>query len=474
MGTIDILLMIGYFLIIVGIGFAGARKAKTSEDFMVAGRSLGLIMYLACLSAVILGGASTIGTARLGYEFGISGIWLVVMIGFGIMLLGIFLVKKVSKFKIITISELLGLRFNSQTRIVTSLITFIYVTMITVTQVIGMGTILNVLLGWDIQLCMLLGGSIVVLYTLLGGMWSVTMTDIFQFLVMTIGVFVIMLPLSLQKIGGWSALQNKLPESHFDIATIGGDKIFAYFLLYCLGVLIGQDIWQRIFTAKTVKIARKGTIGAGIYCLLYALAIAIIGMCTAVLYPNLGDPQSAFVTMALAILPAGLLGIVVASIVSALMSTASATLLASSTLIVNDLIKSASSKEMSERAIIRTSRIVTLIVGIFVIVSAIWIQDVIVALDVAYAILSGSVFFPIILGLFWKRVTDKAAFYSIILSACVTIGGLAVQGLTSTEPILYGMACSLISIVAISYVTSPEFEKYEEWKEQHTNADVDA
>lgn len=474
MGKIDILLMIAYFLIIVGIGFAGARKAKTSEDFMVAGRSLGLIMYLACLSAVILGGASTIGTARLGYEFGISGIWLVTMIGIGIVLLGIFLVKKVSKFKIITISELLGLRFNSQTRIITSLITFIYVTMITVTQVIGMGTILNVLLGWDIKLCMLLGGSIVVLYTLLGGMWSVTMTDIFQFLVMTIGVFVIMLPLSLQKIGGWSALQNKLPESHFDIATIGGDKIFAYFLLYCLGVLIGQDIWQRIFTAKTVKIARKGTIGAGIYCLLYAVAIAIIGMCTAVLYPNLDDPQSAFVTMALAILPAGLLGIVVASVVSALMSTASATLLASSTLIVNDLIKGAASKEMSEKAVIRTSRIVTLIIGIFVIISAVWIQDVIVALDVAYAILSGSVFFPIILGLFWKRVTDKAAFYSIILSACVTIGGLAVQGLTSTEPILYGMACSLISIVVISYVTSPEFEKYEEWKEQHTNADVDA
>ncbi|MGG3443857.1 hypothetical protein ABES18_03770 [Bacillus nitratireducens] len=168
MNTVDILLMAGYFIIIIGIGLIGARKAKTSEDFMVAGRSLGLVMYLACLAAVILGGASTIGTARLGYEFGISGIWLVVMIGIGIILLGIFLVKKVSRFKIITISELLGLRFNSQTRVITSLITFIYVTMITVTQVIGMGTILNVLLGWDIKLCMLLGGSVVVMYTLLG------------------------------------------------------------------------------------------------------------------------------------------------------------------------------------------------------------------------------------------------------------------------------------------------------------------
>ncbi|EEL87156.1 sodium:solute symporter [Bacillus cereus] len=474
MNTVDILLMAGYFIIIIGIGLIGARKAKTSEDFMVAGRSLGLVMYLACLAAVILGGASTIGTARLGYEFGISGIWLVVMIGIGIILLGIFLVKKVSRFKIITISELLGLRFNSQTRVITSLITFIYVTMITVTQVIGMGTILNVLLGWDIKLCMLLGGSVVVMYTLLGGMWSVTMTDIFQFIVMTIGVFAIMLPLSLDKAGGWSALQEKLPHSYFEIANIGGDKIFSYFLLYCLGVLIGQDIWQRIFTAKTVGIAKKGTIGAGVYCLLYAVAISIIGMCAAVVFPNLSDPQSAFITMAITILPVGLLGIVIASVVSALMSTASATLLASSTLIVNDIIKSTTSKNMSEKAVIRTSRILTLIIGIFVMISAVWIQDVIVALDVAYAILSGSVFFPIILGLFWKRVTDKAAFYSIILSAIVTIVGLIVQGLSATDPILYGMVCSVLSIFIISYLTSPEFEKYEEWKEQHTNADVDA
>ncbi|MBN6187739.1 hypothetical protein JQN58_12580 [Aneurinibacillus sp. BA2021] len=77
-----------------------------------------------------------------------------------------------------------------------------------------------------------------------------------------------------------------------------------------------------------------------------------------------------------------------------------------------------------------------------------------VALDVAYAVLSGSVFLPIVLGLFWKRATAKAAFCSILISAIVTLTGLAIEGITSTNPILYGLASSLISIVLISYLDS--------------------
>jgi solute:Na+ symporter, SSS family len=452
---IDILVILTYFVLLVIVGIIGSKRAKTPEDYVVAGRNLGFFVYFGCLAAVILGGASTIGTTKLGYQFGLSGMWLVFMLGLGIMLLGTFLVKHISKLKVLTISEFLEIRFNSETRFISALVAAIYALMVAVTQVIGMGTILNVLLGWNLTISMLIAGGIVLFYTILGGMWSVTITDIIQFVIMTVGIFFIMLPISLSKAGGWDNIKSQLPDSYFSLTGIGVQQIFQYFLLFCLGIIVSQDIWQRVFTAKNLKIAQIGTIFAGGYSLLYGIAISIIGMATLVVLPNIKDPQNAFASMALEILPHGLLGIVLAGVMSALMSTASGALLASSTLLSNDIIKRFfyHSKQMTESQYLFISRIVTTVIGLLTVVFAIWIQDVIVALDVAYAILSGAIFVPILFGFFWKKSTPKAAFYSIMISTIVILLGLAIEGIYSTTPIIYGIFTSFVTMVILSLFT---------------------
>jgi len=453
MHSVDILVMILYFSVLIFVGILGARRAKTSEDYIVAGRNLGFTMYLACLAAVILGGASTIGTTKLGYQLGMSGIWLVFMLGMGIVVLGIFLAKKISGLKVLTVSEMLQSRFNRETRLISALVAAIYAMMVTVTQVIGMGTILNVLVGWDMTVSMIVGGGIVLFYTILGGMWSVTMTDIVQFVIMTIGIFFIMLPMSLSKAGGWSNLAAKVPANYFDFTNVGLETIIQYFLLFCLGMVVAQDIWQRIFTARTMTIARYGTIGAGVYSFLYAIVLSIIGMCAFVVLPNLDDPQNAFASMALQTLPSGVLGLVLASVVSALMSTASGTLIASSTLIVNDIVKGYFAPDMSEQRFMKVSRLTTFTIGVFTIICAVWIQDVLVALDIAYAVLSGAIFFPVLFGFFWKRTIAKAAFYSILVSTVVILVGLAVKGISSTDPIVYGLIASFVTITTLTLAT---------------------
>ena len=455
MVLLDLVIIIIYLALLVVVGIIGSRRAKTTEDYVVAGRNLGLFMYFGCLGAVILGGASTIGTTQLGFEYGISGMWLVFMLGLGIMLLGIFLVKRLSKLKVLSISEFLGQRFNSETRLISALVASIYTLMVTVTQVIGMGTILHVLLGWEMTISMLAGGGIVIFYTILGGMWSVTMTDIVQFVVMTIGIFFVMLPMSISKAGGWAGLQSGLPDTYFDITGIGLGQIFQYFLLFALGMVVAQDVWQRVFTAKTVKIAVTGTVFAGVYSVFYGIAVSIIGMSAFIVLPQLADSQNAFASMAIETLPAGVLGLVVAGILSALMSTASGTLLASSTLISNDIIKHYFRKDITDQAYLKLSRIVTAIIGLVTMVFAVWIHDVLVALDIAYAVLSGAIFVPIILGFFWKRATAKAAFYSIIVSTLVILTNLAIEGPTSTNSIIYGIVSSIIVMVVVSFMTKP-------------------
>jgi solute:Na+ symporter, SSS family len=454
MSVLDTGIILLYFFILIMVGFVGANKAKTAEDYALAGRNLGLFIYLGCLSAVILGGASTIGTAKLGYTFGISGIWFVFMVGLGIAVLGLFFIRQIYGANVTTISELLGRRYNKETRLLSALVSAIYTMMVAVTQIIGMGTIINAVLGWNMTVSMLIGGGIVLFYTILGGMWSVTMTDIIQFIVMTVGIFLVMLPMSLSHVGGLKALSDGLPASYFDITSMGWNEIFQYFMLYTLGMVVSQDIWQRVFTARTTKIARSGAVYAGLYSFAYALALSIIGMCAVLVLPSMNDTQNVFAKMALEILPPGFLGLILASVCSALMSTASGTLLASSTLISHDILKQFWLKDISDKKFVLLSRMITLTIGVIAITIALWIQDVLVALDVAYAILSGAIFIPVVLGFFWKKATAKAGFYSIIISSLVVFGGLAAEGLSSTHPIMYGIVTSLVSMIVFSYIGS--------------------
>lgn len=450
MSGLDIAIVIGYFMVLLIVGFIGSQRAKTSDDYLVAGRRLGYGMFVGCLCALLLGGASTIGTASLGYNFGISGLWLVTMLGLGIAFIGIFLVKKIFKLKVFTISQLLSHRFGEKVGYMSAAVSAVYAMMVCTTQIIAMGTTVQVLAGWESGISKLVVGSIVVLYTILGGMWAITLTDLIQFILIVIGIMFVMLPQSISGAGGFTALQAALPASYFNVTAIGWGTIIEYVFLYCLGAMVGQDIWQRFFTAKSVKVARAGGISVAIFALLYAVTCSLIGMCARVVIPNIEDTQLVFSTFAKVILPKGLLGIVLASVISVLMSTASGTLLASSSLISNDIIKPLFAPDVKDENFLKISRISSTVIGILSIVAAVAIDNVLIALDISYAILSGVLFFPIILGIFWKQATAKAALISIVLSTVAIVAGLAVHGISSTFPIIYGLGVSAVSMVLIT------------------------
>ena len=281
----DIAVVLLYLLAMIGFGVWGMRRARTQEDYLVAGRRLGPMLYTGTLAAVVLGGASTVGGVGLGYEFGLSGFWLVACIGLGILALSLFFAPKIQRLEIYTVSQMLELRYGRGSRTVSGLIMSAYGLMIATTSTVAYGSIFHALLGIDRVPAILLGGSVVVLYSLLGGMWSITLTDFVQFIIQTIGVFLILLPIVLMQAGGFSGISAELGPQAFDPVGIGGSTILTYFLIYTLGLLIGQDIWQRVFTARSPGVARWGGVSTGLYCLLYAVAGALIGTAAQVLVP---------------------------------------------------------------------------------------------------------------------------------------------------------------------------------------------
>ena len=125
-----------------------------------------------------------------------------------------------------------------------------YDLMVAVTATIAIGSVTEVVFRIPRNPAILCGGGIVIVYSVIGGMWSLTLTDIIQFVIKTVGIFLVLLPLSIDGAGGPGAHAGGAAGGLFDLGHIGLDTILTYFLLYFFGALIGQDIWQRVFTAQ--------------------------------------------------------------------------------------------------------------------------------------------------------------------------------------------------------------------------------
>ncbi|ABG05816.1 Na+/solute symporter [Rubrobacter xylanophilus DSM 9941] len=452
--ALDYLVIGLYFAAMIAAGYWGLRRARSADDYLVAGRRLGPLLYIGTLGAVVLGGASTIGTVALGYENGVSGMWLVFMIGLGIIALGLLLSTRLSRLGVYTVSEMLGLRYGPSARLISAIIVASYALMIAVTSTIAIGTVFDVVLGLPPAVAILVAGGVVVAYSVAGGMWSITLTDFLQFCVMTAGIFLALLPLAVARAGGLSGMRAELPASYFDLASIGWGTIFTYFLLFFFGLMIGQDIWQRVFTARSAPVARWGGLVAGLYCLLYGLAGALIGTAARALVPDLQVADNAFARVATEVLPAGLLGLVLAAALAAVMSTASAGLLASSTILANDVYAGIIARE--GRSDLGESRVFTLIVGVAVLAISLAVQDVVGALTIAYNLLTGALFVPIIGALFWRRATGAGALVSMLVSSAVVVALMLWQGLLANSPIYVGMLTSLVVFVGVSLLTRPQ------------------
>ncbi|MFC7468202.1 hypothetical protein ACFQVA_12570 [Actinomadura keratinilytica] len=272
-----------------------------------------------------------------------------------------------------------------------------------------------------------------------------------------------MLPIAVVKAGGFGALRDELPATYFEPLGIGGETIFTYVLIYTFGMLIGQDIWQRVFTARDDRTARWGGTVAGTYCLVYAVAGAVIGTAAKVIYPNLASADDAFATIVTHELPVGVRGLVLAAALAAVMSTSSGALIACATVANNDIwsrLRAAArggqpAPDAGAHDEVRGNRLFILIMGAAVVVIAIALNDVVQALTVAYNLLVGGLLIPILGGLLWKRGTVQGALTS------VAVGGLTVSalmwhyGILADQPIYYGLLASLAAYVVVSLLTPP-------------------
>ncbi|MCB1901985.1 sodium:solute symporter family transporter [Cognatazoarcus halotolerans] len=461
--NIDVVVILGYLALMIVCGLFAMKRLSSTADYLVADRNLPYWVYFPCLSTVILGGGSTFGSASQSFQHGMSGAWITLMFGLGVVTVGLGFAGRLSRLRVFTLSEMLERRYAHGTRFLRAVVACIYAALISVVQIVALGAVLKALLGWDLTVSILVGGFVTVAYTLVGGMLAITITDLIQFVLMTIGI-AILIPFGIDAAGGMAAISAAVPPEFFTLTNISGTRLLGLFMSLYLGIMIGQDIWQRIFTARNERVAAVGSISAGIYSIGWGAAMGVCGILAYVLLPGLESPQDALPALVVKVMPAGLSGIVLAALMSALMSTVSSTILASATLVTNDLLKPALG--FDEGRELAVSRWVTAGVSVCVIVLAVFVGDVFVALDTAYAYLSGRLFVPIMAALFWRKATWQGALAAILVGATVVTAALLHYGSAAAEPVIFGILSSAVAMGLVSVlVGGPRADDLSAWNE---------
>jgi SSS family solute:Na+ symporter len=285
--------------------------------------------------------------------------------------------------------------------------------------------------GWDYEICLLVAGVIVILYTAVGGYLAVTYTDWLQVVLLLFGVVVVGIPVAMAATGSWSDMRGVLPDSYYDLGAQGWDRIAALVVSMVLAFFVGMDSFSRSFAARSPGAARNGALLAAVLIVPLAVAAVWLGLSAAVLYPDHGAAgSSVLATFVLDRFPAGLKGLMLVAVLSAIMSTADICILTASANYTRDIHQRYIRPGISQREII----------------------DI---LQLGFTINAAGLFLPTIAALYGNRVSAGAAFWSIGASLVTVVGwriaaDAGAGGLFAIDPLWPGLAVSAVLLVALT------------------------
>ena len=449
MGIIWTIIII-YMLAMVGIGFYAKTKIKDGTDYHLAGRRLGPIMLAGTLAATEIGGGSSIGVASKAYgEWGLSAGWYVVSAGIGIILVS-FVAPFMRRTMATTVPEIIGRRYGKNSYVISSFLSIIASVALTGVQITATATIIHVLTGFSLIMAILISGIIVVFYTFLGGMWSVTLTDFVQFFIIVIG-FAIAVPFALSNAGGFDHVIANIPPEQLGFTKIGWKTIVGLIILYFMTFSTGQEAVQRYYSARNEKTAVWGSLLCGVLMTLYAFIPAVLGLIALSAFPNI-EANNALATVSVELLPPLIAGLLLSGVISATLSSASGNLLAVASVYVKDIHGPIMKRVIKDEDELKMSRNVVVLAGVLAIGISLFSQQIIPLLVFAFTIRSTGPFAAYILGLLWEKVTPNAGFYSIVIGTITGVGWQLAKEPFGIMAVIVGSLASLITFLIVNWV----------------------
>ncbi|MFO7896911.1 MAG: sodium:solute symporter family protein [Candidatus Cloacimonadales bacterium] len=449
----DQVIVVVYLLVVLVIGIWAGRKVVNVSQFSVGGRSFGTWVIFATLSASFIGGGFSTGNAEKVFRFGIANIF--ALWGFSLkeILVAKFIAPRMKKYpEAISVGDIMKTHYGSFGQIVTGIFSVILCAGILGAQVGAIGYIFKVFLGIAHIYGILIGCGIVIIYSTIGGMRAVVFTDVIQFVVLAIGIPLTVI-FGIQYVGGWSSFVASIPAEHLSFSGTNSLTLIQFiglFLTFLLGETLVPPYVQRLFLSKHTKHTERGTFYSGLFSIPFFAITGIIGLIALSIDHTL-DPNLAMPFVIMKALPVGLKGIVIAGIISIVMSSADSFLNSAAVAFSHDIIKPLSRKGFTDKIELLYIRLSNLVTGVLAIIVAVKIKSILDILVYSYNFWSPVILVPLLavmLGLNPRRI-------HFILSSAAGILAVSLWNFVLHKPfdldgLVVGILVNLL-VFAISY-----------------------
>lgn len=411
-----------YIVLLYVITWATRRLSRGGMiAYLLAGRNLPYWVVAPLLAGLAVGGASTVGVAQNAYTNGLSAGWYNAAWAVGAILVGLIAAGRYRQMEVSTLPELFERHYSVPGRVIGVIGQLVLQIVITSLQYIAGGAILSSLLPnvFTFETGMFITAVVFVGITLIGGFWAAGLTNIINVILIYIGVLLGAV-IAVRKIGGFSEVAAQLPSGHpgFSLGGIGGLVILGWFLVMGTMVFSVQSVAQISFAAKDSSSARKGFILGGLIIFPVGFISAVIGIAATILHPGIASTAEALPRTVLSLSPV-VAGLVLAGLWAADVSTASALLVGSATLVVGDLIKRFFAPGLKEKGERIVSRVSVLLLSIFTYILAISVSEILntlligLCLTTAYTLVT-------LMTLFWPKVCRRGhATWTLLTSMSV-------------------------------------------------------
>jgi len=418
-----------YLLLSIAIGLYASTRVHNSRDFVVAGRNLPLPVVTATVFATWFGAETVLGIPATFVTEGLSG---VVADPFGasmcLIIAGLFFAGRLYRMDLLTIGDYYRARYNRKVELIMTVCIMISYLGWVAAQVTALGLVFNMVSGGAIEQStgMVLGTAIVLAYTVFGGMWSIALLDFVQMTVIMAALLLIGVLVSGEAGGVNHVVSHAQTAGKLQLFPQGGYEAWIPFIGAALTMMLGsipqQDVFQRMTSAKNEQTAVRGAVLGGVLYFAFAFVpmflVYAATLIDPVVFGGLIEKDTQMVLPSLILLHTPLVAQVFffGALLSAIMSTASATLLAPSVMFTENILKHFVFPHMSDKQMLRTIRIIMLAFGCIVLWFALDSNESIFKMvENAYKITLVGAFVPLAFGLYWKRANNRGAMLSIVL-----------------------------------------------------------
>lgn len=458
---VDLCIIGAYLLAMVFIGVFVVRKVKNTDDYYVAGRSFGPLVLMATVCATIIGGSGLMGRAGVAYSSGFKAVLTAIPYLLGMLLFSGYC-GRISdigiKHGVTSIPDLFERRFGKAAKLILAVMVAFTMMGTVASQVTATATIINMLgsnLGLSYEVGACIACAVFIIYTATSGLFGVVYTDVLQFYMLILFVYILIPVASIIKVGGISNftmnLDPELVRPYID-GNIAGDIV-----TYLVFTMAGAEMWQRAFAAKSRKAAKEGMFLGTV---VYGLTIGLVFFMGVIAHQIVGDDvlskygstDAVVPSLAITVLPIGLTGLALAGILSVIMSTADSYLLVSVQTCVHDIGKTLH-PSMKEKNEMRLSRLFAVFLSVGALIIALYIKNAYNILMFAWSFYAAAAGLPAFAALFWKKATSAGIISGMAAGFVVCVGWKLIGqpfGLGAAVP---GAIACLLALVIVSLLT---------------------